>query len=334
MATFKVTKGTPVAFRDGAYPTTYPSPHEGELFYNSSSGAFQFLGVAVAAWSTGGALNTGRQQVGGSGDTPASLAFGGIAPARKNETETYNGTAWTEVNNLNTARSMGGCAGQSQTAALAFAGNSAGANKEVKAESWNGTSWTEVGDLSTGRNSTNGAGSSTSALCVSGSTGDPSTDTANVESWDGSSWTEIANVNVARRTGGTGGVSNSSVIYSGGINTGVINNTEVWNGTAWTEVNNLTTARTGNSGFGTVTSALVGGGENAVSAFVALTEVWDGTSWAEGDDYNTAGDARTSGSGSSGNSGLAAGGRVSGNNGFTGTEEWLNAHPLKTIDVS
>jgi hypothetical protein len=193
MATYKVNKGTPVAFRDGAYPTTYPSPHEGELFYNGGTGAFQFLGVAVAAWSTGGALNTGRQQVGGSGDTPASLAFGGIAPARKNETETYNGTAWTEVNNL-------------------------------------------------------------------------------------------------------------------------------------------TTARTGNSGFGTVTSALVGGGETV--GFSALTEVWDGTSWAEGDDYNTAGDARTSGSGSSGNSGLAAGGRVSGNNGFTGTEEWLNAHPLKTIDVS
>jgi len=331
MAKYKDIGGTPVGIRDGSESYPYPSP-EGELYYNTSNGAFEFVGLGLASWSTGGALNTGRQQVGGSGDTPASLAFGGVAPARKNETETYNGTAWTEVNNLNTARSMGGCAGQSQTAALGFAGASAGANKEVKAESWNGTSWTEVGDLSTGRNSTNGAGSSTSALCVSGSSGNPSADTANVESWDGSSWTEIANVNVARRTGGTGGVSNSSVIYSGGINSGVINNTEVWNGTAWTEVNNLTTARTGNSGFGTVTSALVGGGETV--GFSALTEVWDGTSWAEGDDYNTAGDARTSGSGSSGDSGLAAGGRISGNNGFTGTEEWIKAHPIKTVTVS
>ena len=40
MATFKVTKGTPVAFRDSAYPTAYPSGHEGELFYNGSNGAF------------------------------------------------------------------------------------------------------------------------------------------------------------------------------------------------------------------------------------------------------------------------------------------------------
>ena len=62
MATFKVTKGTPVAFRDSTYPTASPSPHEGELFYNSSSGAFQFLGLAAGAWSSGGNLNTTRQQ--------------------------------------------------------------------------------------------------------------------------------------------------------------------------------------------------------------------------------------------------------------------------------
>ena len=49
MATYKVTKGTPVAFRDSAYPTTYPSPHEGELFYNAGTGAFQFLGVGAGS---------------------------------------------------------------------------------------------------------------------------------------------------------------------------------------------------------------------------------------------------------------------------------------------
>ena len=58
MATFKVTRGTPVAFRDSAYPTASPSPHEGELFYNSSSGAFQFLGLGAGVWSSGGTLNT------------------------------------------------------------------------------------------------------------------------------------------------------------------------------------------------------------------------------------------------------------------------------------
>ena len=42
MATFKVTKGTPVAFRDSAYPTAYPSPHEGELFYNGRVVHFNF----------------------------------------------------------------------------------------------------------------------------------------------------------------------------------------------------------------------------------------------------------------------------------------------------
>ena len=78
----------------------------------------------------------------------AGLRFGG-GPSRTSNTETYDGTSWTEVNNLNTARDELGGNG-TQTSALAYGGTTPPAT--AKAESWNGTSWTEGPDLATARN--------------------------------------------------------------------------------------------------------------------------------------------------------------------------------------
>ena len=107
MATYKVNKGTPVAFRDGAYPTTYPSPHEGELFYNSNTGAFQFLGVASCSmvyWWCFKYRKNNKLEASGSGTQQLLIALQEDVIYQHQkievETETYNGTAWTEVNRL------------------------------------------------------------------------------------------------------------------------------------------------------------------------------------------------------------------------------------------
>ena len=52
-------------------------------------------------------LNTARNQLGGAGIYTAAIAFGGSdGPGAKTagNTELYDGTSWTEVNDLNTAR--------------------------------------------------------------------------------------------------------------------------------------------------------------------------------------------------------------------------------------
>jgi hypothetical protein len=77
-------------------------------------------------------------------------------------TETYNGTAWTAANVLNTGRSGLGGAG-TQTSALAFGGPSS-----ALTEDWNGTSWTEVADLATARSAMGSAGTSAAALASGG----------------------------------------------------------------------------------------------------------------------------------------------------------------------
>ena len=63
------------------------------------------------------------------------MAFGGFAPAptKKNETEKWNGTSWTELNNLGTARNGGGAAGNSSTNAF-YAGGSTGSNTAAAEE--------------------------------------------------------------------------------------------------------------------------------------------------------------------------------------------------------
>jgi hypothetical protein len=51
-----------------------------------------------------GDLNTDRAFGGGGGTTTAALMFGGTQdPPRLANTEQWNGTSWTEVNDLNTA---------------------------------------------------------------------------------------------------------------------------------------------------------------------------------------------------------------------------------------
>ena len=134
MATYKELHGTDIEVR-----SSDPSnPVDGQLWYNTTTeelkGARQFIGNA---WSTGGTVNTARRYLAGtpSGTQTAALAFGGLSTAATGETESYNGTSWTEVNDLSNARQQLGGAG-TQTSALAFGG---GPPQVDYTELWNGT---------------------------------------------------------------------------------------------------------------------------------------------------------------------------------------------------
>ena len=281
MATFKVTKGTPVAFRDSAYPATYPSPHEGELFYNSSSGTFQFLGVGTGTWSSGGNLNTKRMGAGGAGIQTAGAIFGGDADGgspRYGLHEQYNGSAWSELTDLNQGKAYTGGAG-TQTSALNFGGYAP--QRWALTELWNGSSWTELNDMNTARFGHASVGQvSTAALAVGGSAS-PGPN-AIVESWNGTSWTEVGDINSARAYFGGSGTPSAGLVF-GGPSSAL---TELWNGTGWTEVNDMNSnARYGVGGSrqGTSTDALgFGGNPGNVN-----TEIWNGSSWTELNNLST-----------------------------------------------
>ena len=106
--------------------------------------------AAGGTWASGGTMNTAREECGGAGIQTAALVFGGLlnppgSPRQRAETEEYNGTAWTEKNDLAQVRT--GVMGTGlYNAALAIGGYD-GSSNYGNTEIFNGTNWTESGDL-------------------------------------------------------------------------------------------------------------------------------------------------------------------------------------------
>ena len=324
MATYKEIKGTQIE----VLASDPSNPVEGQVWFNSTSNVLKGeAATAAGSWATGGTLNTGRESGGSQniGSAPHSaLVAGNGGPPASGITELYNGSAWTEVNNLNTVR-YGAAGSGTTTAGLAFGGENYPSSPPYQAatETWNGTNWTEVNDLNTARYALCGGGTNTSAVCGGGEF--PSYQTTPLaETWNGSNWTEVANPNQARRFAGAAVVSNTSGLIFGGLNPSASPTTfaltELWNGSAWTEVKDLNTARYGSGGTGTVTAALAFGGD--VPPNTGKTEEYNGTNWTEIGDMSTA-TKYMFGSGTTA-SALSAGGSGS----LTRTEEWTGAGPV------
>ena len=87
----------------------------------------------------------------------SGLIAGGASPPRVAVAEQWNGSTWTEVNDLNEGRSYVAGSGLT-TAGLAFGGSEPPPTGAT--EAWDGTSWTEVNDLGTARKDLGGAGAS------------------------------------------------------------------------------------------------------------------------------------------------------------------------------
>ena len=161
-----------------------------------------------------GNLNTARGDNGGAaGIQTAALYISGTPPTTQN-VEEFDGSSWTETDNVNTGRYNCGGAGTT-TAALLFGGRIAG-DPTATTETYNGSSWTEVGDINTARYAAGeaGAGPNTSTLYFGGS----APLKAITEEWNGSSWTEVADLSTARdsKAQGTVGTSSLALAISGG----------------------------------------------------------------------------------------------------------------------
>ena len=105
----------------------------------------------------------------------SSFVFGGATPSVTANSESWDGSSWTEVNNLNSARRNVGGFGSVSLALSAAGGPPAGTNVEA----WNGTSWSEISEVATARFALAGAGSAALGLIFGGS--EPSKSSATEE---------------------------------------------------------------------------------------------------------------------------------------------------------
>jgi len=267
------------------------NPVAGQVWYNSTDNLVKGAAATTAgAWATGGNTNQVRSQAAGSGaDNTSALVFAGYTgTAATALTESYNGTSWTEVNDVNTARRyLSGCG--TNTAALATGGYSTAPT--AANELWNGTSWTEVGDLTRPATRTDASefGTTTAALYFGGEPAGALT-----ELWNGTSWTEVGDLNTGRFAP-TGFGDTTAGLAVGGKQTSpatITGATELWNGTSWTtSPGTLNTARSDASASqasSPTTGIVFIGTTGDHTNTVANTELWNGTSWTEDSDLSTA----------------------------------------------
>ena len=283
MTTYKDIRGTHIT----TVTTDPPAPVNGQMWYNSTTQVMKgFVSNPVGSWATGGNLNSARAITrGGLGTLTAGIVAGGNPLTA--DTEAYNGTNWTEVNNLNTGRFNGNGFGLNSAGILATGYTT---TNVANVESWDGTNWTEVNDVNTARRGPCGGGTATSGLITSGTGG-----LANVELWNGTSWTETTDLSTPRASGQASATDSTAAIVYGGYNpaaSATIASNESWNGSSWTEVNDLNTARSNGQGVGTSTDGLLAAGYKdtpspAANVSPAVTELWNGTSWTETTDVPT-----------------------------------------------
>ena len=276
MAEYKTIHG--INIRD--YTTDPDTLITGQVWYDTTNKVLQFQAEGAGAWSSGGNLNTGGRYGSGFGTQTAGLYFSGLRhglSGERGETEQYNGTSWTEVADLNTARSTYGESGVGTTTAGAcIAGYTPPGNYD-NVENWNGSSWTETTDINTARRAAACTGSQPASMIFGGLT---STQVNNTEVWNGSSWTEVNDLNTTRDNMASLGTTSAAFSCAGSPGpTAITAVVESWNGTSWTETTDVNTARNALGGSGTATEGVVFAGR--VPSKSGHTERWNGSAWTE-----------------------------------------------------
>ena len=292
--------------------------------------------VTAAAFSAGGNLNTARQRGTGGGTLTAGICVNGITV----DVEEYNGTSWSEQNNMPTAlRDMSGFG--TQTAFVGCAGYDPATPNTGNTYEYDGSNWTSGGTMNVARDGTSvHFGGVLTAGLVNGGGTPPYKQT---EEYNGTSW---SNANASSqhhyRTNITG-TQTAAFIFGGyGIDPGgpqaglSVTFTEEYDGTNFSSGDSLlqgANAPLGMSNSNKDDSICAGGFDQAGGSRLSLTQNYDGTAWVTGASLGTARYAGTGG-------GSAAGGFVAGGNvppPTTATEE-LTAETtslnLKTITDS
>ena len=184
-----------------------------------------------SGWATGGALPTGTRSGAGFGTQTAALLAGGYDGSNTAEAYTYNGTSWTGIPALNTARRSLDNMGAGTTTAAIVAGGYVEPPYLNSSEEYNGSSWSEGNNLNTARANAMAAGIQTASFIAGGQVPPES---AATENYDGTSWTSSGNLNTARRLLGGGGSQTNGIVFGGYAPPGNQNLVENYDGTSWT----------------------------------------------------------------------------------------------------
>ena len=198
----------------------------------------------------------------------------------------YDGTSWSDGNNMN-QRKDHNCQFGTQTAAVSTGGvlSPPGVHQST-VEEYDGTNWTEVTNLPTAIVGAGTAGSLTAGLVQGGST-TPAAPTGSALSfeYDGTNWTAGGALNTGRyRAMGQSVGLQTAALYIGGFEgpaPGI--QVESYDGSSWTIITSTNTASDLGGANGTQTSAIKISGRNGPPSYTTIgnVETYNGTAWTE-----------------------------------------------------
>jgi len=276
MATYKGISG----FNIKSLATDPSNLVEGEIWYNSTSGALKVAPLVAAAWSSGTAFPGVRWNTSGTGIKTASLTFGGSTgpalPTFLNTTFEGDGSSWTAAPTTPIS-SINMFGAGIQTASIGGGGlASPGANSDA-AFTYNGTTWTGITATPEATKGAGAAGTSTAAL-IFGSDVPSVSINKDSYSWNGSSWAEEGALNTDFANGASGGPTENTAFKAGSTFSPpeASNVFETYDGSTWTSGPNLLTPVNQNRGFGSSAECLSIGGYDKITG----VERFDGSSWA------------------------------------------------------
>ncbi len=120
--------GKSAATEEWTAPATFRQFNVGDIYYNAdpSSGVIKYVGYGTGAWASGGNMNQARSAMLGGGSQDSNIQAGGTnpgtTPTYNDECEEYNGSAWSEITEMNQARAFSGGSGANAEAVLIFGG--------------------------------------------------------------------------------------------------------------------------------------------------------------------------------------------------------------------
>ena len=256
---------------------------------SNTATSFEFDGTN---WTNGGAANTARRELAGSGTLTAGLVFGGSPSTAA--TEEYDGTSWTTSGNLGTARyGLAGSNAGTQDSSLAFSGGNPAITTN---ERYDGSTWSTDSAVATAARFLAGTGTADSALKFGGYTGSARTESTEeynrtINVITAGAWASGGTVPYSSPQKNGSGILTAAFAVGGETPPGAMVNTSVsYNGTSWTATNNINSARGDVMAAGTLTAGLIMGGyqnQPDPNFLFEETEEFDGTSWSEVSDMPT-----------------------------------------------
>ena len=255
------------------------SPTAGDIWYTGGK-IYIAVGTDYSGWNTGPNCNNAAQHMGNAGTASAGLTFGGhIWPGgAHNKTEEYNGTAWTQVNNMLTIRNAHGSSG-TQSAGLSWAGLTPSTSNAT--HEYDGTSWATSGNFSASAEYSSGFGTQSNTTAAAG---EPYS--TNCYEYNGSSWsTGGTRATATKQCAGAGATGSAGLVGGGYHSPTFTNNTEEYDGTSWSAGGDLPYSYHSEMGsWGTLTAAVACGGSagtrNNDVGNTDWTGIYDGTTWS------------------------------------------------------